>query len=258
MDDHHGLRPLSGQRQVVGDQQQRGPEFRGKPLEVVQHPPLDRDVKRRRRLVGDEQLRPSGQADRDQRALTHAAGKLMGILGGLPHGIRHARLGEQLERAPSRIATRSVGPQRFPDLKPHLPDRVEVGHRILRDVADVAAPDRPQHPAVSSGDVEPVEDDATGRDSSAGWQQPEDRGGRGGFPGPGFADHRDGLTAPHRQIHATHHGPIPETDLEALDRQQRLAGIHARRPREAGSNASRRASPIIMKASTVMASAPAG
>ena len=41
---------------------------------------LDRDVERRRRLVGDEQRRLAGERHRDQHALPHAAGQLMRIV----------------------------------------------------------------------------------------------------------------------------------------------------------------------------------
>ena len=40
---------------------------------------LDRDVERRRRLVGDQQLRLVGERHRDHHALAHAAGELVRI-----------------------------------------------------------------------------------------------------------------------------------------------------------------------------------
>ena len=41
---------------------------------------LDRDVERRRRLVGDQQLRLAGERHRDHRALAHAARELVRIV----------------------------------------------------------------------------------------------------------------------------------------------------------------------------------
>ena len=80
---------------------------------------------------------PARQTDGDQRTLTHAAGQLMRVPPGLFRRIRHAGLGEQLHRPSSGLAAIGVGPQRFPDLEADLPDRVEVGHRVLGHVADL-------------------------------------------------------------------------------------------------------------------------
>ena len=52
---------------------------------------------------------------------------------------------------------------------------------------------------------------------------------------------------------------VAEPDFQALDRQQRrIRCVMPATLGEAGSSASRKASPIIMNASTVTASAPAG
>ena len=189
----------------------------------------------------------------------------MRVLAGLFRRIRHAGLGEQLHRPSARLSAIGVGPQRFPDLEANLPDGIEVRHRVLGYVADATTSDRPEQPAVSlaigRSDDDPVKSDAASCDSPTGWQQPKDRGGRGGFPRPRFAHHGDGLPAHDAQIHSTHRGGVvAEPDFQALDRQQRrFRGVrHARHAREAGSRASRKASPIIMNASTVIASAPAG
>ncbi len=254
--DDHRLGALCRQRQVVGDQQHGRAEVGGEPLQVVEHLALHRDVQRGGRLVGDQQPRPPGQPDGDQRALAHAAGQLVRVAGRLFRRVRHSRRFQQLHRATPGVAVGGVGPQRFPDLEADLPDRVQVGHRVLRDVADLPAAHRSQCAAVGGRDVHTIEHDAPGRDSTAGRQQSQDRGGGAGFPRPGLAHHRDGLAGQYPQIQAAHRGVLAEPDMQALDRQQR--GGHARHARDAGSRASRSASPIIMKASTVAASAPAG
>ena len=74
MDDDHSLSPFGGQRQIVSDQQQRGTQFIGEALQMIEHLPLHRDVECGRRLVGDQQLRVTRQSDGDQRTLAHAAG----------------------------------------------------------------------------------------------------------------------------------------------------------------------------------------
>lgn len=61
----------------------------------------------------------------------------------------------------------------------------------------------------------------------------------------------------HREPHSTNRGiVVAESDFEVLDREQRP--FRATHDRDTGSKASRNASPIIMKASTVIANAPAG
>ena len=69
-------------------------------------PGLDRDVERRRRLVGDEQVGLAGQRDRDLDPLPHPAAELMRV--GLERrlGSGDPDLFEQFERAlraPSRL-----------------------------------------------------------------------------------------------------------------------------------------------------------
>ena len=48
------LGPFSGQREVMGDQQHRSPQFAGELLQMIEHLALHRDVQRRGRLVGDQ------------------------------------------------------------------------------------------------------------------------------------------------------------------------------------------------------------
>ena len=201
MDNHYGLGAFGGQRQIMGDQQQRRAQFVGESLQMVEHLPLHGDVQRRRRLVGDQQLRSAGQPDGDERTLTHASRKLVRVLAGLLARIGHPGLGEQLHRPSPGLAGIGVGPQRFPDLEADLPNRVEIGHRVLGYITDATAPDLSELPAVGRGDVDAVENDAAGGNSPAGRKQPEDRGGRGGFPRTRFADDGDGVSALDRQVH---------------------------------------------------------
>ena len=49
------------------------------PVEQAEDPRLNRDVERRRRFVGDQQARATGQGDRDRDALAHPAGELVRV-----------------------------------------------------------------------------------------------------------------------------------------------------------------------------------
>ena len=68
---------------------------------------LDRDVERRRRLVGDEQRRLAGERHRDQRALPQAARQLMRIVADAPLRLGHAAP-RRAARSPSRAPSRRV------------------------------------------------------------------------------------------------------------------------------------------------------
>ena len=78
------------------------------PQQQLQDLVLDGDVERRGRLVGQQQLRPAGQRDRDHRALPHAAGELVRIVVEPPLRVRDADLVQQLDRrAPRRRAAQA-------------------------------------------------------------------------------------------------------------------------------------------------------
>ena len=68
--------------------------------EQVEDLSLHRHVERRRRLVGDQQLRVVQQRHRDHRALAHAPGELVGERLHAQVGVRDADQVQQLDRAP--------------------------------------------------------------------------------------------------------------------------------------------------------------
>ena len=63
--------------EIVGDEEIRQLELVLELLEQVDHLRLDRDVERRHRLVGDDQLRPQRERARDADPLALAAGELV-------------------------------------------------------------------------------------------------------------------------------------------------------------------------------------
>ena len=72
--------PLGGLRDhahVVGDEHQRHSRLALQREQQIENLRLDGDVERRRRLVGDDQLRIAGDRHGDHHALVHAAGQLM-------------------------------------------------------------------------------------------------------------------------------------------------------------------------------------
>ena len=79
--------------QVVGDEDHAHAARRLGPAEEVEDLGLGRDVERRRRLVGEEQLGISGQCGGEGNPLTHSTGQLEGVA--IDHrGIVDAHLGQ--------------------------------------------------------------------------------------------------------------------------------------------------------------------
>src|SRR5262249_14975929 len=102
---------------------------------------LHRDIERRGRLIGDQELRLARDRHRDHHALLLAAGKLERI--GLEPRLwlRDAYFREQLDGA---AAQRAAGEpemlaQHLADLEADREDRVERRHRLLEDHADLLA-----------------------------------------------------------------------------------------------------------------------
>ena len=94
---------MTHRRQIVRDEDVGEPELALEPLHQVEDLGLDRDVERRDRLVGDDQLRLERESARDADALALAAGELVRIA---PDVARiHAHPLEQLlHAAPQRLA----------------------------------------------------------------------------------------------------------------------------------------------------------
>ena len=67
--------------EVVGDEDHRHAVGRLELGEEREHLGLDGHVERRRRLVGEQQLRPAGERHRDHHALPHAARELVRVIG---------------------------------------------------------------------------------------------------------------------------------------------------------------------------------
>jgi oligopeptide/dipeptide ABC transporter ATP-binding protein len=93
------------------------------------------DIERRRRLVGDQKARLAGKRHRDHHALTHPAGELMRILAHPALGCRNLHLAEHLDRSILRLGLTHllVDANRFHDLGADREDRVQRGHRLLKD-----------------------------------------------------------------------------------------------------------------------------
>ena len=79
--DEHVVRDVPHDAEVVRDEEVGEPELLLQVGQQVQHLGLDRDVERRDRLVGDEQLRRQHQGAGDGDALALAAGEHVRVAG---------------------------------------------------------------------------------------------------------------------------------------------------------------------------------
>ena len=124
----------------MGDQDHCEVVLAAEAVEQPEDPGLHGDVERRRRLVGDQQLRTAGEGDRDRDPLAHPAGELVRVGAEGLGPVRDAHLLEQLER--TALGGAAVEAEVVPDVLGQLPadreHRVQRRHRILEDHREVA------------------------------------------------------------------------------------------------------------------------
>ena len=152
---------------VMGDPDHRHAQLALEVAHQVQHLRLHRHVQRGGGLVGDQQLGLAGDADGDHRALPHAAGELVWILLHALVRVGNADQVQQLHRAPQRRAARQlhVPAQGFADLVADGENRVQRGHRVLEDHADLATPQLLEFRLAHGEQVAPLEERAAGGDA---------------------------------------------------------------------------------------------
>ena len=180
----------------------------------VQDLRLDGDVERRRRLVGDQQLRLAGERHRDHHALAHAAGELVRIVvealrcgSGMP-----TRSSSSIARA-ARLAPRqpAMQAQRLGDLRADRQHRIERRHRLLEDHGDAVAADRGHRALVEA---------ARDRGPRSGWRRAS--------PGPVLQEAHDGqcgdALAAAALAHQRHRLVGVDGEAHAVDDRRRVAG----------------------------------
>ena len=143
---HHLVAELRHHAEVVGDEEHRHAEVAREVAEQSQDLQLRGHVERGRRLVGDHELRPAGERAGDQEALALAAAELVRVA--LERGLRIGDLhrAQELEQARAmRVAAAgaAVPAQDLEELGADAEGRVEREVGVLRDEADLLAPDAP-------------------------------------------------------------------------------------------------------------------
>ena len=217
----HGRR----HREIVGDEHEGGAAVAAELADQLEDLGLDRDVERRRRLVGEHQHRLAGHRHRDHHPLALTAGELVRV-----RADPARRLGDPHPLEP-RLG-RPVVACRLGELPAHPHGRVERGHRVLEDRAHPLAPDAAQRGVRRADDLGAVDEDGArhlrprGRGEQALHREAQRR-----FPRPALADERDDLAAGDVEVDAPQRVDdlvaLVEADLEVTDGQRRRTGVVA-------------------------------
>ncbi len=226
---HHGaVGDLRNHAHVVGDEQDGRSFLLLQHLDEVEDLPLDRHVERRRRLVGDQELRTAGKRHGDHDALAHAAGEAVRVFVETRSGRRDADLFEQANGLGLRfgLAHRPMAEQRFGNLVADGEQRVQAGHRLLEDHRDFVAAHAAHVAFRQIEDVAAAEHDSPFGSAHVLLQQAHDRQGRHALARAGFTDDRHRLARHDRERDVPHHrlpGAVDQKrGCQVLDRKHRL------------------------------------
>ena len=141
--DVHALAHAGDDAEVVRDQDQRRVVLGDEVAQEVEDLGLNRHVERRRRLVGDQELRLARKGHCDHRPLPHPARELVRIVPQPRLRVGDADAVEQLCSALLRIALvhAEVGFEHLADLAADRQNRVQARHRVLEDHRDLPPAD---------------------------------------------------------------------------------------------------------------------
>ena len=167
---------------------------------------LDGDVQGGGGLVGDEQLGVAGEGHGDHDALLLPAGHLVGVGVDPPLGIGDADLVEQLDGPLPGffLADALVQDEGLHHLTADGEDRVERGHGLLEDHADLFAADAAHLGGGEPDEVLSEQRDIAADDLGGGGQQAHDREGGDALAGAALADDAQGASLFDREGDAVH------------------------------------------------------
>ena len=231
-------------------------------LQKIQDLGLNGHIQGGGRFVGNENGGVAGQSHGDHHPLAHTAGKLVGVGIDVFLRIRDAHhLQHPKGFLPCLLLIKApVEPQPLHDLFAHGHGGVQTGHWILKDHADLVAPQALEPLFIHVQHVFPVkEDGAVLFDLRKGrFPQAHDGLGRGGLAAAGFPYKGQGLALVHVEGHPPNGLDLPrigvEGDLQIFYIQYSVFIFH-NWPHflPLGSMASLRPSPIRVKQSMVRA-----
>ena len=188
----------------MADEDDRGAEIGVQPAQQVEDLRLDRDVERRRRLVGDQQRGLVREPHREHDALAHPARELVRIgahralRAGDPHALQQrdrALAGAFLREPPMRR-------HRLDELAQDAQHRVERGHRVLEDHRDLGAAHLAHGALRQLREIAPAEADAAADDARGLFEQAHHGFRRHALARTGFAHDPERLAAREPEAHA--------------------------------------------------------
>ncbi len=140
---HHALRGFGHHAHGMGDQHYRHAEALLHVLQQIEDLRLDGHVERGGGLVGNDELGLAGERHGDHDALAHAARELMRIMMHALFRIGNLHQLQHLDRPGERLLVRQalMDTQAFRDLLADGQHRIERGHGLLEDEADLLGPD---------------------------------------------------------------------------------------------------------------------
>src|SRR5438128_7993114 len=258
--DDDALRGLRHHAHRMGDQHDRHAEAFLHVLQQIENLRLDGDVERGGRLVGDDELWLAGQRHRDHDALAHAARELVRIIMHAAFRIGNLHQLQHLNRAGQCVLFRQalMAAQALGNLLADRQHRVERGHRLLEDEANLLGPDVIKFAARERHQIAALEQDLALDDAARRHRdQLEDRHRRDGLAAAGFPDNAERLALVERDVDAVdrlQHAIVGgKVGLQALDLEQRRHQIT-----RLASSASRMPSPMKLMATTATKIAPPG
>ena len=166
---------------------------------------LDRDVERRRRLVGDQQVGVQHERHGDHHALAHPARQMMRILRHAPFGVGDADLGQHGHGAPRCLVARHclVLEDHLRQLHADREHRIQRRHRLLEDHADRAAADLAHLLPRQREQVLALQRDLAGDDAARrARDETQHAQRRDAFAGAGLADEPEHFAGAHVEVDA--------------------------------------------------------
>ena len=212
------------------DEEDRESELRLEIVNLLQDLALHDDVESGRRLVHDHELRIERERHRDDHALPHSAGELVGVGPGAPLVDPHEV--EQLAGPLEGVALRDllVRAHHVDELIADPRHRIERVHRALEDHRDVAPAIAAQLLLALPDQVFAAEENAATGDRGRRAQDLNDAVRDRRLAAAGLARETEDLARDDRQVDAVDRDDVAIGDVEIADLDERLAlGVRDRR-----------------------------
>src|SRR5262249_10192363 len=230
--DRDPVRDLQEQREVVRDEEDGEAELALDLPDLLQDLSLHDHVEGGRRLIEDDELWLERERHRDDHALAHPAGQLVGIRAETT-SLEPDEL-EQVAGASERLAPRhaSVGAHHVEELVADAHDLVQSVHRALEDHRDLVPAIATEAVLAHASDVLPAEQDAATGDSCWRPQDLHHRVRDRALSAPRLACETEDLALPDREIDTVDRTHALPRDVVLDDELPQLE--HPRWPHESG------------------------